>query len=117
MPIARDLVALGFEILASGGTQATLAGEGIEATKVPKLSEGRPNIIDLMKNGQVQLIINTPTRKGPQTDEGKIRSTAVLSRVPILTTLTAGAAAAKAIAAVQKSGWGVKPLQAYKDEG
>jgi carbamoyl-phosphate synthase large subunit len=66
-----------------------------------------------MKNGDVQLIINTPTRKGPQTDEGKIRATAVLSRVPIVTTITGALAAARAIVALQKQGWDVKPLQEY----
>jgi carbamoyl-phosphate synthase large subunit len=113
IPIARQLADCGFELLASKGTRDVLASHGIKSTRLNKLAEARPNIIDLMKNGDVQLIINTPTRKGPQTDEGKIRATAVLSKVPIVTTLTGAAAAAKAIAALQKSDWAVKPLQAY----
>jgi len=68
---------------------------------------------DYIKNGKVQLIINTPTRKGPRTDEGKIRSLAVLNKVPIVTTITGASAAARAIEALQAEEWGVKPLQDY----
>jgi carbamoyl-phosphate synthase large subunit len=78
-----------------------------------KLSEGRPNLIDKMKNGEISLIVNTPTRKGYGTDEGKIRSGAVMNRVPIFTTLTAASAAVQAIATLQKGDWDVRPLQAY----
>jgi carbamoyl-phosphate synthase large subunit len=113
IPIARELSELGFEIIASSGTHAALSRAGIKSRRIPKLAEGRPNIIDLIKNGKVQLIINTPTRKGPQTDEGKIRATSVLNRVPIVTTITGASAAVKAIAAVQQGGWDVAPLQTY----
>ena len=61
----------------------------------------------------VVTVVNTPTRKGPATDEGKIRATAVLNRVPIVTTLTAASAAARAIAEMRKADWGVRPLQEY----
>jgi carbamoyl-phosphate synthase large subunit len=117
IPVARQLVECGFEILSSKGTHEALSRAGIPSRRLPKLAEGRPNIIDLMKNGEVQLLINTPTRKGPTTDEGKIRATAVLNRVPMVTTLTGAAAAAKAIAAIRRDGWGVKPLQAYHIAG
>jgi len=113
VPIAKLLVELGFTILASSGTQETLAKHDIPSQLIKKLSEGRPNIKDFIKNNQVQLIINTPTKKGPQTDEGQIRSMAVLNRIPIVTTLTGAHAAAKAIKALKESGWGVKPLQEY----
>jgi carbamoyl-phosphate synthase large subunit len=113
IPIAQQLAKLGFNILASSGTGAELAKHGVKNTLVPKLAEGRPNIIDKMKNGEIQLIINTPTKKGPATDEGKIRAASVMNRVPTFTTLTAASAATQAIEALQKSGWGVKPLQAY----
>ena len=73
-------------------------------TRISKLAEGRPNIKDYIKNGKVQLIINTPTKKGPQTDEGKIRAMAVLHKVPIVTTITGASAAAKAIAAFRRTG-------------
>jgi carbamoyl-phosphate synthase large subunit len=113
LPVARELADLGFSLLASSGTHKALARAGVQAQRIPKLAEGRPNIIDYIKNEQVQLIINTPTRKGPQTDEGKIRASAVTHRIPIVTTTTGARAAVKAIGALQKSGWNVKPLQAY----
>jgi carbamoyl-phosphate synthase large subunit len=113
IPIAKALVDEGFSILATGGTHAALSRNDIPATRISKLSEGRPNIQDLFKNGKLQLIINTPTKKGPATDEGKIRAMSVQYRVPILTTLTAAAAAVKSISAIKKTGWGVKPLQKY----
>jgi carbamoyl-phosphate synthase large subunit len=113
IPIARLLSDCGFKLLSSRGTYEALKRAGIKSKRLPKLAEGRPNIIDFMKNGDVQLIINTATRKGPETDEGKIRASAVINRVPIVTTLTGGLAVAKAIAALQTRGWDVKPLQAY----
>jgi carbamoyl-phosphate synthase large subunit len=113
VPIARLLGGLGINLVATSGTFDRLAAEDIPATRLSKLAEGRPNIKDLIKNGKVQLIINTPTRKGPQTDEGKIRALAVLHKVPIVTTLTAANAAARAIQEMQKGDWGVQPLQAY----
>ena len=112
-PIAKDLVEAGFELVASEGTHKELSKHGIRAEKIPKLSEGRPNIADLIKNGQVQLIINTPTRKGPQTDEGKIRAMAIVHRVPIITTITGARAAALGIKALQQGDWTVRPLQEY----
>jgi carbamoyl-phosphate synthase large subunit len=117
VPIAKMLADGGFDLLATAGTYAALAKNDIPARMIPKLSEGRPNIKDYIKNGKVQLIINTPTRKGPQTDEGKIRAMAVLNKVPIVTTITGANAAARAIAALQKEDWGVRPLQEYVGEG
>jgi carbamoyl-phosphate synthase large subunit len=113
IPIARMLADCGFNLLTSRGTYDALKRAGIKSKRLPKLAEGRPNIIDYMKNGDVHLIINTATKKGPETDEGKIRASAVINRVPIVTTLTGGLAVAKAIAALQKGGWDVTPLQEY----
>ena len=113
VPVARTLADCGFKIIASAGTYDSLFASDIPATRIAKLAEGRPNIRDFIKNGQVQLIINTPTRKGPQTDEGKIRAMAVLHKVPIVTTVTGALAAAKAIVAMQHGDWGVRPLQEY----
>jgi len=113
IPIARAITEMGFEILATGGTYAALRDADIPATRVAKLSDGRPNIKDFIKNGEVQMIINTPTKKGPATDEGKIRALSVLNKIPIFTTITAAGAAARAIKAIQSGGWGVKPLQDY----
>jgi carbamoyl-phosphate synthase large subunit len=113
VPVAKSLAALGFEIISTAGTHAVLSRCDVPATRIHKLAEGRPNIKDFIKNGKVQLIINTPTRKGPRTDEGKIRSLAVLNKVPIVTTITGASAAARAIEALQKEDWSVKPLQEY----
>jgi carbamoyl-phosphate synthase large subunit len=113
VPAARKLAEEGFTIYATTGTFGALQRHDVPAERVSKLAEGRPNIKDLIKNAQVQLIINTPTKKGPATDEGKIRAMAVLSKVPIVTTITGANAAAKAIAAIQARDWGVRPLQTY----
>jgi carbamoyl-phosphate synthase large subunit len=110
---ARVLAQCGFRIVATDGTYELLKKQDIPCERINKLSEGRPNIRDLIKNNQVQLIINTPTKKGPQTDEGKIRAMAVLSRVCMLTTVTAANAAAKAIPALQAEKWAVRPLQEF----
>ncbi|MGD0463078.1 MAG: carbamoyl-phosphate synthase large subunit [Tepidisphaeraceae bacterium] len=112
-PIAKALSEMGFEILATPGTYDALRKCDIPATRISKLAEGRPNIKDYIKNGRVQLIINTPTRKGPTTDEGKIRALSVLNRIPIVTTMTGASAAARAIKATQSGGWNVRPLQDY----
>jgi carbamoyl-phosphate synthase large subunit len=111
--LIRPLIDCGFELIATDGTLRVLSKNDVPATRVPKLAEGRPNIIDHIKNGQVHLIINTPTKKGPQTDEGRIRSMAVLHKVPMITTLTGARAAVAAIQALQKQDWGVRPLQEY----
>jgi len=113
VPIVRQLLDLGFNVIATDGTKAELEKHGIVVARVPKLAEGRPNIIDRLKSQQVQLIINTPTRKGPHTDEGKIRAASVMSRVPTFTTLTAAHAAAMAIAEIKKGDWTVTPLQVW----
>jgi carbamoyl-phosphate synthase large subunit len=113
LPIARIFADEGFDIIATGGTYTALSKAGIEARRINKLAEGRPNIADMIKNGEVQLIINTPTRKGPSTDEGKIRAMSVLHKVPIVTTLTGASAVVKAIVELRKKGWDVKPLQDY----
>ena len=111
--IAKQYASCGFKLIATGGTYDMLRKAAVPCERINKLSEGRPNVRDAIKNGQIQLIINTPTRKGPGTDEGKIRSMAVMNRLTILTTLTAARAAGMAIADLQKHGWSVKPLQAY----
>ncbi len=113
VPAAKMLAGMGFEIVASRGTHEALSKNDVPSKRIPRLGEGRPNISDYIKNGKVQLIINTPTKKGPATDEGKIRAMSVLNKVPIVTTITGANAAARAIEAMKKQGWGVQPLQAY----
>jgi carbamoyl-phosphate synthase large subunit len=116
VPVAEALAEMGFNLIATEGTYDALSRRGISASRISKISEGRPNIRDYIKNGDVQLIINTPTKKGPQTDEGAIRAMAILNKVPIVTTITGAHAAAKAIEALQKGDWGVKPLQEYGNQ-
>jgi carbamoyl-phosphate synthase large subunit len=113
VPVAKMLASAGFTLLATGGTFEIISKNDIPVTLLSKLAEGRPNIRDLIKNGQVQLIINTPTRKGSATDEGKIRALAVINRVPMMTTVTAARATAEAILELQKGDWDVRALQEY----
>ncbi|MDX2146786.1 MAG: carbamoyl-phosphate synthase large subunit [Planctomycetota bacterium] len=110
----RKLQDLGFEIYATSGTADYLASHGVDATRLQKVAAGaRPNVIDMMSNGQIKLVINTPTRTGHQTDEGRIRAATVRLNVPMLTTTTAAAAAVKAIEALRQGDWGVRALQDY----
>ncbi|MBI1375770.1 MAG: carbamoyl-phosphate synthase large subunit [Phycisphaera sp.] len=111
--IVRQLLAAGLTVYSTGGTHRTLAEAGLETHRLNKISEGRPHAIDLIKNGDIQLVLNTPTRKGMNTDEGKLRSTAVRFNVPMITTITGAAAAARAITALRSDTWGVKTLQEY----
>ena len=112
--IARPLVEMGFEVITTAGTHDFLAEHGIKTTRIRKIQEGgRPNAIDLIKNGDLSLIFNTPTRKGAGTDEGKLRATAVRNRVPMITTMTGASAAVRAIAALRRGDWTVNALQDY----
>jgi len=111
--IARQFAGLGFELTATGGTAAVLEKSGLTVQRVMKLLEGRPNVIDLMKNKEIQLLINTPSGAVPREDEIKIRTTAIYTGTPIITTLSGAKAAVLGIAALKKSGYGVKTLQEY----
>jgi carbamoyl-phosphate synthase large subunit len=112
--VARSLRAAGFEVYSTGGTHRSLLGAGVETHELPKISEGRrPNILDLIANGEIQLIVNTPTRKGAHTDEGRIRAMAVTAGVPMITTVSGGRAAVLAIAALQAGDWDVAAIQDY----
>jgi len=112
-PIARRLVEMGFEVYTTGGTHTHLQERGVDTTRLHKISEGRPNAEDLIKNGEIGLIINTPTRKGPATDEGKLRATAIRFNTPMITTLTAATCAVDGIAALREGAWSVRALQDY----
>jgi len=112
--VAKSLADLGFKLLATPGTYGILSRIGISSKRISKLAEGRrPNISDYLKNGDLQLIINTQTKKGPTTDEGKIRALAVMHRVPIVTTITGAQAVVRAIEKLKKGDWGVRALQEY----
>jgi carbamoyl-phosphate synthase large subunit len=112
--IARLLVSMGFNVLATGGTYELLKGYSVESTRMPKISEGmRPNVLDLIANDEIQLIINTATRKGADTDEGRIRATAVKGGIPMITTIAGARAAVQAIAAIRAGAWNVAAIQDY----
>jgi carbamoyl-phosphate synthase large subunit len=111
--VARLFADLGFELIATNGTAAVLEKAGLKVRRVYKLSEGRPNTVDLLKNREIQLVINTPAGQSPRADEVKIRTTAVYTGTPIMTTISGAKAAALGIAALRKNGYGVKTLQEY----
>ncbi|MGH8094864.1 MAG: carbamoyl-phosphate synthase large subunit [Chthoniobacterales bacterium] len=111
--VAREYAELGFGIVATEGTAAALAGGGVGVTTVFKIGAGRPNVLDLVKNGLIQFIINTPSGKIPRKDEVKIRTAALGERIPIMTTLRAASASAKGIRSLQKGPMTVKSLQEY----
>ncbi|MDQ3314254.1 MAG: carbamoyl-phosphate synthase large subunit, partial [Verrucomicrobiota bacterium] len=113
VPLARDFTALGFGIIATSGTAATLAAAGVPVTRVFKLREGRPHVLDRITNGDVQLIINTPSGKIPREDELKMRSGARSNKIPIITTMRAAHASVTGIRALQSHGVSVKSLQEY----
>jgi carbamoyl-phosphate synthase large subunit len=100
---ARKLKDLGFKIISTSGTAQVLRDAGIEVETVRKLKEGRPNILDLMANGDVQFIFNTPSGKGARTDEGRIRSASVTHGIPCVTTLPGCLAVVQALEASEKN--------------
>jgi carbamoyl-phosphate synthase large subunit len=109
--IGKSLTDLGFDLLATSGTAARLEEGGVEVTRVKKIAEGHPNLIDYLKNGDVQLILNTPSGKGARTDEGKIRASGVQFGVPCITTLAAAEAAVRAMEATRDATLEVESLQ------
>jgi len=115
--IAKRLVGLGFHLIATHGTAAVLRQAGLKVKEVHKLHEGRPHVGDLIRNNQIHLIINTPSGKGPMTDEGKIRALAVSFSIPCITTIAGAEASVKGIETIQKQKLGVKAIQDYHKSG
>jgi carbamoyl-phosphate synthase large subunit len=109
--VARRLITLGFELLATAGTGRELAAAGIPVEVVKKLQEGHPNLIDHLIDGRVQLIFNTPRGKGARTDEGRIRAASVLYGVPCITTLPAAEACVRAMEGLRTDVLSVQPIQ------
>ncbi|MDP2997662.1 MAG: carbamoyl-phosphate synthase large subunit, partial [Bryobacterales bacterium] len=115
--VARQFAELGFRVLATAGTAACLAQHGISSQVVNKTHEGRPHIVDFIKNREIHLIVNTPAGKQSKYDDSYIRKNAVKYKVPYITTLAGALAAGKGIAAYRQSGTGaVKSLQQYHAE-
>ncbi|MDX2270757.1 MAG: carbamoyl-phosphate synthase large subunit [Cyanobacteriota bacterium] len=113
LPVAQDLASLGFRLICTEGTQRFLTEQGLQVEKVLKLHEGRPHVIDWIKNREIQLIINTPSGIEAQQDGQKIRRTAIAYKIPLVTTLAGARATAAAIRALQIGQLEVKSLQEY----
>jgi carbamoyl-phosphate synthase large subunit len=111
--LAAELIRLGFKLYATSGTAQALSSAQVPVKRLFKLAEGRPHALDMLKNGEIDLIINTPSGKVPRKDEIQIRSLAVAQRIPILTTTSGVEASIRAIKAIQAKGISVTPLQKY----
>jgi len=111
--IAKKLKDLGFNIFASSGTASVLEKNNIPAKVLPKITEGRPNILDLMKDGKIQMVINTPSGRIPRQDEVKIRSQVILYNIPYTTTIFGAQATVNGIEMFMKKDLSVKSLQEY----
>ena len=113
LEVAEKFVELGFQIKATIGTHRFLADHGIKSEHILKMHEGRPNIVDGIKNKEIQLVINTPSGKLSKYDDSYIRKTAIKYKIPYVTTLAAAIAAAKGIAACRQGKGNVRSLQSY----
>ena len=111
--LARRFHELGFKLFSTSGTATYLRGEGVPVETVLKVHEGRPHGVDLILNGEVQLLVNTPLGKHAQVDDERLRQAAISNRVPYTTTLSAASAACDAIAARQSRELEVRPLQEW----
>ena len=111
--VAKEFKRLGFNIRTTEGTHRLLADNGVETEHILKMHEGRPNIVDAIKNGEIQLVINTPSGKLSKYDDSYIRKAAINYKVPYITTTAAAAAAAKGIAARRNGEAAVRSLQSY----
>jgi carbamoyl-phosphate synthase large subunit len=111
--IVKRLYDLGFKIVSTSGTAKILRNNGIEVRELFKIHEGRPNVLDLIKNREIDLVINTPKGKGPREDERLIRVTATAHNIPVITTRQGADAATNAIEAILKKGVHVKSIQEF----
>ncbi|MBL7223120.1 MAG: carbamoyl-phosphate synthase large subunit [Candidatus Brocadiae bacterium] len=115
--IAKKLEDMGFEIVATEGTAAALQRNGVTVQTVQRVSVGRPNVLDRIKNGEVHLIINTVSGKKPRQDEIRIRTAALANRVPLISTISGAGAFVSGIEALRKKGISVKSIQEYASPG
>jgi len=113
LPAMRQLVEMGFSLVATGGTQRFFEDKGVPSTKINKVLEGRPHVVDAIKNGEIQLVLNTTETRSSQSDSKPIRQTALMQKVPYYTTLPGILAVTKAIAAQRADTLNVRPLQDY----
>jgi carbamoyl-phosphate synthase large subunit len=113
LPAVKQLASLGFEIKATGGNHQYFEEKGVPSTKINKVLEGRPHVVDAMKNGDIQLVLNTTETRSSESDSKSIRQTAVMQKIPYYTTLPGILSVAKAIAAHKADAIEVRPLQDY----
>jgi carbamoyl-phosphate synthase large subunit len=113
VPIVKDLLDLGLKVVATAGTQQVLKESGLDVEPVLKVHEGRPNIVDSMKNRQIHLVINTPVGERAQEDDRMIRRTALAYKIPIITTIAGAKATASAIRTLKSVPLDVKSIQEY----
>src|SRR6185503_10681174 len=111
VPVARRLAELGFELVATSGTQQFLASHGLRVRPVLKVSEGRPHIVDLLIDREIALVVNTPLGRESQQDDALIRRTALRHDIPCITTLSGALACAEGIAALRRGALDVRSLQ------
>ncbi len=109
--LCQRLAAMGFQLVATEGTARRLDEAGVQVQRVKKLQEGHPNLLDYLKDGEIQMIINTPSGKGARTDEGRIRAAAVARGVPCITTIQAADAVVRAMEALHGEEMTVQALQ------
>ncbi len=113
LPVARKFLQLGFKLIATAGTAEFLENGGVPADHVYKLREGRPHVVDKIKSGQIQLVVNTSLGKKTTSDSYEIRRTTLIYNIPYATTIAGAQAVAEAVQALQKGDWDVKTLQEY----
>jgi carbamoyl-phosphate synthase large subunit len=113
LPVVRDLLALGFSIVATRGTAAYLRAHGVPVDVVYKVNEGRPNVADQVVNGKIDLIVNTPLGRESFFDDRTVRRVAMMQGVPCITTLTGASAVVAAIRALRAHNLEVRALQDY----
>jgi carbamoyl-phosphate synthase large subunit len=116
LEVARAFAGIGFKIIASAGTYKFFADHGIQSERILKMHEGRPNIVDAIKNGDIQLVINTPAGRLSKYDDSYIRKAAIKYKIPYITTVAAAVAAVKGIAAFRLGHGRAKSLQSYHAE-
>ena len=116
MAPSRRLAAMGFKLVATRGTANFLRGQGLEVTPVNKVLEGRPHIVDAIKNGEIQLVFNTTEGAQAMSDSFSLRQAALIGNIPYYTTISGAKASVEAIAALRSRSLEVAPLQSYFSE-
>ena len=113
LPIARALTELGYQLISTHGTASLFRAQGVAVEELCKIQEGRPNLLDLLKNDQVAMVINTPSKRGPGSDESRLRAAALESGVTFISTVAAAYAMVEACRAIRGGTLQVKPIQEY----